>query len=55
MGFDSRIRGNNLADEEARRAALMPLRTELARTDTNFQEPELRFTNQEKLQQMGIL
>lgn len=34
----------------------MPLRIELARTDTNFQEPELRFTNQEKekLQQMGI-
>lgn len=26
----------------------MPLRIELARTDTNFQEPELRFTNQEK-------
>lgn len=32
----------------------MPLRIELTRTNTNFQEPELRFTDQEKLQQMGI-
>ena len=55
-GLTSKIRGNNLADEEAKRAALLPVKVSKQSDPHPKNQRELRFTDQEKIKlaKMGI-